>query len=205
MQDLIVLCADLGMKLGVEALLGRPQDLGFRTIDFQVEKHPNRDNGVLQEAHGFLRPQCNRFSYAIAMCDFDGCGKESKLTRENIEASIEQRLRSNGWNNRATAIVIKPELEAWVWVDWRALAEQAGWPGGEASLRNWLMGEGLIKEHQSKPDDPKESLERVLKQTTKGRSASLFSALGGKADIKSCKDPSFKKLVSQLKQWFPPR
>jgi hypothetical protein len=202
MQDLIVLCADLDMKLGVEALLGRSRHLGFRAIDFQVEKHPNRDNGVLQEAHDFLRPQCNRFAYAIAMCDFDGCGKESKHPRENIEASIEQRLRSNGWDNRAMA---KPELEAWVWVDWHALAEQAGWLDGEASLRDWLMGQGLIKEHQSKPDDPKESLERVLRQTTKGRSASLFSALGGKAEITSCKDPSFKKLVSQLQQWFPPR
>jgi hypothetical protein len=156
----------LDMKLGVEALLRRSQHLGFRAIGFQVEKHPNRDNGVVQEAHDFLRPQCNRFSYAIAMRDFDGCGREKKHPRENIEVSIEQRLQSNGWDDRAMAIVIQPELEAWVWIDWPALAEQAGWPDGEASLRNWLMGQGLIKRHQSKPDDPKESLRRVLKQTT---------------------------------------
>jgi hypothetical protein len=114
---------------------------------------------VLQEAHDFLRPQCNRFSHAIAICDSDGCGKEKKLPRERIEGLIEQNLQSNGWDNRAMAIVIKPELEAWVWVDWHALAEQAGWPGGEASLRDWLLGQGLIKQHQLKPSDPKESLD----------------------------------------------
>ena len=36
MQDLIVLCADLDMKLGIAALLGRAKHLGFRPIAFEV-------------------------------------------------------------------------------------------------------------------------------------------------------------------------
>jgi len=205
MQDLIVLCADLDMKLGIGALLARSQHLGFHTIDFQVYTHDMRDPGVFQRAHDFLRPQCNRFSNAIAMCDFDGCGKERLLPREQIEARIEQRLQSNGWEGRAAAVVIGPELEAWVWGDWRALAEQADWSGGEASLRSWLIERSLIKEHQAKPDRPKESLRRVLRQTNKSLSSALFAALGGMADTTSCTDPAFAKLVSQLQKWFPPR
>lgn len=205
MQDLIVLCADLDMKLGVEALLKRSGHLGFGEIDVAVERHPNRDNGVLQDAHNFLRPQCNRFRYAVAMCDFDGCRKEKKHPREHIEGLIEQRLQQNGWQERAIAIVIEPELEAWVWVDLSALAEEAGWRDDEASLRNWMMEQGLTNAHQAKPDRPKDALERVLRKTTKGRSAALFSALGEKADATSCKDPSFRKLVSQLQLWFPSR
>jgi hypothetical protein len=164
-----------------------------------------RDPGVFQKAHEFLRPQCNRFSFAIAMCDLEGCGKEKKLPREKIEELIEQRLQSNGWNDRAMAIVIDPELEAWVWVDRRALSDQTGWLDGEASLRNWLMERSLIKTHQAKPDRPKECLQRVLRQTNKSRSSALFSALGRMADTTSCTDPAFAKLVSQLQRWFPPR
>lgn len=52
MRDLIVLCADQDTKLGVGALLTRHSQLGFRKLDFQIEKHLNRDNGVLQDAHG---------------------------------------------------------------------------------------------------------------------------------------------------------
>jgi len=205
MQDLIVLCADLDMKLGVKALLNRSQHLGFRAVEFEAYTHDQRDPGVFQKAHDFLRPQCSRFRYAIAMCDFEGCGREKKHPREHIEGPIEQRLRSNGWTGRGAAIVIEPELEAWVWVDWRALAEDAGWRDGEASLRDWMMEQGLIGAPQANPPRPKEALERVLRKTTKGRSASLFAALGSNADTASSKDPSFKKLVSQLRLWFPSR
>ncbi len=202
MHDLIVLCADLDAETGLGALLDRAPSLGLRAIDFQAVRHMNRDNGVFQQAHDLLRSQCTLFSHAIAICDLEGCGKEKKLPREKIEVLIEQRLRSNGWDDRALAIVIAPELEAWVWNDWQALVEQAGWHGGEASLRGWLIERGLIKEHQAKPDRPKESLRRVLRQTNKSLSSALFAALGGMADTTSCTDPAFAKLVSQLQSGF---
>jgi hypothetical protein len=205
MRDLIVLCADQDARLGMQALLTRHSQLGFRKLDFRAVKHNNRDNGVFQDTHNFLRPECIAFSYALAICDFEGCGREKRLPREEIEILIEQRLQSNGRKGRAAAIVIAPELEAWVWNDWRALAEQVAWLGGEASLRNWLTDRGLIKADQVKPDRPKESLERVLRQTNKSLSSALFAALGSMADTTSCTDPAFAKLVSQLQQWFPSR
>lgn len=203
MRDLIVLCADQDARLGLEALLARGPSLGFRAIDFLVIRHPNRDNGVFQQAHDLLRSQHKLFSYALAACDLEGCGKEKKLPRGKIESLVEQRLQANGWERRAAAIVIAPELEAWVWGDWRALSTQVGWPGGEDSLRSWLVERGLVRENQPKPDRPKESLERVLRQSNRSRSSSLFAALGAAADTTSCIDPAFAKLINQLRHWFP--
>ncbi len=203
MQDLIVLCADQDAKLGVEALLRRSQYLGFRAIGFDVIRHPNRDNGVFQGAHELLRSQCNRFSRAITICDFEGCGRERFLPREQIEARIEQRLQSNGWEGRAAAIVIQPELEAWVWGDWSSLAKGIAWPDGKDALRTWLEERGFIQSSAPKPDRPKESLARVLRQTNRSSSSSLFAALGSAADTTSCSDPAFRKLLVQLRHWFP--
>lgn len=205
MRDLIVLCADQDTKLGIEALLRRGHQLGFRDIDFEVSKHDMRDSGVLREAHSFLRPQCKRFSYAITICDLEGCERERRHPRQGIEAQIEQRLQSNGWEGRAAAIVIAPELEAWVWVDWNALADQVGWSGGEAALKNWLAERDFLKEGDSKPQSPKESLRRILRQVNRSASSSLFAAVGRTADTSSCADPAFSKLISCLRAWFPLR
>src|SRR5580692_6462012 len=105
-----------------------------------------------QDAHNFLRAESNVFSHAIAICDFEGCGRERRLPREEIEVSIEQRLQANGWEDRAAAIVIAPELEAWVWGDWPALAKEVNWPGGAEALRAWLAERGLVASEQAKPD-----------------------------------------------------
>jgi hypothetical protein len=204
MRDLIVLCADQDARLGVQALLTRHSQLGFRKLDFQAVKHNNRDNGVFQDAHNFLRPECNAFSHALAICDFEGCGRERRLPREEIETLIEQHLQSNGWENRAAAIVIAPELEAWVWGDWPALAKEVNWPGGAEALRAWLAARGWIAPEQAMPSRPKESLDRVLRQINRSASSSLFAALGRTADSSSCADPAFRKLLVQLKLWFPP-
>jgi len=203
MRDLIVLCADQDARLGVQALLTRHSQLGFRKLDFLAVKHNNRDNGVFRDAHNFLRPECKAFSHGLAICDFEGCGRERRLPREEIERLIEQRLEANGWEGRAAAIVIAPELEAWVWGDWRALADELKWAGGAEALRAWLAERGLIGAERSKLDRPKESLDRVLRQINRSASSSLFAALGRTADSTSCADPAFRKLLSQLQLWFP--
>lgn len=205
MRDLIVLCADQDTSQGFKTLLDRGPNLGFRAIDFQMVRHVNRDSGVFREAHDFLRPQCTRFSYALAVCDLEGCGRETTHRREQVEELIETRLQSNGWEKRSVAIVIAPELESWVWGDWGTLASHVEWPNGEAGLRAWLTERNLIRSGQAKPDRPKEGLDRILRQTKRRPSSLLFAALGSLADPKSCSDPAFAKLVAQLHIWFPPR
>lgn len=201
-KDLAVLVADLDAESGLETLLQRGHVLGFRAMTFEFFRHPNRDNGVFQKGHDLLRAQSKRFQYAIAICDLEGCGRE-RHPPEQIETNMEQRLRANGWEDRAAAIVITPELENWVWGDWDALADQVQWAGSGHGLRDWLTERSLVSPGDKKPHRPKEALERVLRQKNMPASSSLFAALGSAADTSSCADAAFAKLLTMLRRWFP--
>ena len=48
---------------------------------------------------------------------------------ENLETEAEQRLSSSGWDDRAVAIVLDPELEIWVWSDSPEVDDVLGWRG----------------------------------------------------------------------------
>jgi hypothetical protein len=202
MKDLVVLVADLDTRLTLEALLPRSGHLGCERISFQVITHPHRDSGVFQEAHEVLRAQSRMFRYAIAICDHHGCGQEA-LTRTDVEFRIERNLRANGWEDRAAAVVIEPELEAWIWGDWSALVKCSGWTGGPGNLRNWLQVQNLRRAGEAKPNPPKEALKRMLRQTNKRSSGALFSEIARTADSTSCIDQAFIKLRSTLQGWFP--
>jgi hypothetical protein len=202
-KDLIVLTADRAMKLGVEALLARPAELGIRPLSFDVFAHPDNDPGVFGKAHDFLRGHQRRYHHAIAMCDREGCGREP-LKREQIESRIGQRLRANGWEDRAAAIVLDPELEVWVWGDWRLVADFMRWPGGHADLRTWLVGKRFLTPTQSKPTRPKEALEEAMKQVRMPFTSDIHKRLGERAAFAGCVDPAFLKFLAKLRQWFPP-
>jgi hypothetical protein len=136
------------------------------------------------------------------MCDRHGCGKEP-LPREQIETQIEQRLRANGWPDRSAAVVLDPELEAWVWGDWQSVADFIRWPGSGADLRNWLIGEQFLRPDQSKPRNPKEALQAAMKRVRIPFSGAIHQGLGERAAFAACTDPAFLKLVATLREWFP--
>ena len=125
-QDLIVVAADLDAKQSIVQLLQRPQSLGIRPIQFVVDRYVKRDSGCCRTSHEYLRPFARQFEYAMVVFDRDGSGRESQ-TRDEIESSVEQELAKNGWRDRSAAIVIVPELEAWVWSDSPEVAKALGW------------------------------------------------------------------------------
>jgi hypothetical protein len=135
------------------------------------------------------------------MFDREGCGSASSC--EELEARVEQQLRVNGWEDRASAIVIDPELEIWMWGNWSVLQDCVGWRIGSISLREWLINQKLMDDAETKPAHPKETLERVLRQTRKPRSGALFASMGEKVDTSGCMDGAFLKLKSTLQRWFP--
>jgi hypothetical protein len=135
------------------------------------------------------------------MFDREGCGSASSC--EELEARVEQQLRVNGWEDRASAIVIDPELEIWMWGNWSVLQDCVGWRIGSISLREWLINQKLMDDAETKPAHPKETLERVLRQTRKPRSGALFASMGEKVDASGCMDGAFLKLKSTLQRWFP--
>jgi hypothetical protein len=201
MKDLIVLADDKSMKLVMEALLGRAVHLRLRAISFDAVAHPENDPGIRLRAHNFLRSQLRNYGYAIAICDRSGSGREN-LSREKIEERIEAGLQANGWENRAIAIVIDPELENWMWGDWNVSSEALRWVDAHG-LREWLIEQDLLSSGRAKPKDPKRALKCAAKCSGKRWSSSIHQQIAAQARIDGCTDPAFLKLRSNLQNWFP--
>ena len=201
--DLIVLVADLDAHNAVDALLARPESLGIRPIGrFLIDRFIKRDSGCFGDSHEYLRPFVRQFSHALVIFDRHGCGREN-LPREAIESDVEDRLAKNGWSNRSAAVVIDPELEAWVWSESPAVPIVLGWAGRDPDLRRWLEENGYIGPGDLKPADPKESLHAALRVVRKRPSASVFRQLAERIGLYRCLDPAFLKFKSTLQRWFP--
>jgi hypothetical protein len=203
LKDLIVLAADLSMRLTIEELLKRHHSLGIQQVSFDVRFHQNSDPGIVNEAHNFLLAQVRNYGYAMTVCDRHGCGRD-RLPRVEIESTIEARLAPH-WGDRAAAIVIDPELENWFWANSPHVVRAVRWNGDISSLRAWLQAQGLWPEASAKPPDPKSALESVLRRTGTKRSSSLYQALAKDVSLKGCTCPAFQKFCATLQRWFPAR
>lgn len=202
MNDLIVLVADKDIEYTVKGLLQRHQALGMRDISYTYETnvHINRDNGCYTDSHEFLRSFSQRYKYALVIFDHDGCGAQA--LPEAIEQEVERKLSDNGWQNRASAIVIEPEIEAWVWAQSPHVEDVLGWKGRTPKLSAWLTAKGYITDTNRKPADPKSVMQEALRIATKGKSSSLFLELAQRVKFSDCQDRAFCKLQHTLQQWF---
>jgi hypothetical protein len=93
--------------------------------------------------------------------------------------------------------------ESWIWQDKPEIGKALGFraPG---SLRRLLKDQGIWPEGQTKPDDPKETLERILRDSRTPRSSSIYRKITSRVSVKSCTDPSFREMLAALRNWFPP-
>ncbi len=204
-QDLIILLADLDAENTVRALLNdRTRDLNIRPITYETKRHSMRDAGCFNQAHDFVRRYLRTHSHALVIFDRHGCGKEKK-TPEEIEADVEERLRKNGWTkDNCACVVLDPELEIWAWTGSDETARILGFDSGAAALTAFLSATDLMKPGQAKPTDPKEAVERCLKENRKPRSARIFSDLAAHVPFQGCEDRSFLKFRRTLEAWFGP-
>lgn len=101
------------------------------------------------------------------------------------------------------AIVIDPELEAWVWSDSPEVDRIIGWSARQSSVRAWLREQGFAFKQNGKPDRPKEALEKALRIVKKQRSSALYGQIAEKVSLSRCTDRSFVKLRQTLQEWFP--
>lgn len=185
-----------------QLLTKRQKSLGIRPIEFTVATHLKHDPGCRVDAAGRLRGHRHNHRFALVMFDKRGCGKETD-PREAIQNEVELKLEGNGWTDRSKAIVIDPELEAWVWNDSPHTARILGWKQGYAKLRAWLHGAGLWPADDLKPPDPKEAFRRALRTQGLPRSSKMFVKLAGSVGLSKCQDPAFMELKSTLSEWFP--
>jgi hypothetical protein len=201
-SDLVVLTADKNMKFAIEGLLNRPQALAVRPISAVFYIHPESDPGCLLHADDFLRPFIKRFAHAIVMFDLEGCGKE-KRTRHELEQQVVAALSRSGWEDRAAATVIEPELENWVFSDSPEVDRVLGWRGNDPSLRTWLENQDYLAAGQIKPARPKEAMEAALRHVRMPRSSSIYGHLAQNVGFGRCTDNAFQKLKALLRTWFP--
>ena len=202
MKDLIVLVADKNMEFLIQGLFPRIPSVErtVQVFSFDSLVHPYRDPGIYNEADDFLRSFMDEYSYAMVILDHAGCGREEK-TREEIERDIEGKLFQSGWQDRACAITIEPELENWIWVSEVRIAKAISWEDANG-IYNWLHENDWKTPEELKPSHPKEAFEAALRICKTPRSSSIYRDISSQASYQQCKDPAFLKMLSQLRAWF---
>jgi hypothetical protein len=115
---------------------------------------------------------------------------------------MEKRLGQCGWKGRSAAIVIDPELEAWVWTTSAHVAAALRGNRDVEGLKKWLIAERYATDESVKPSCPKEAMEKALRVAGKPRSSSVYADLASKVSFKRCTDPAFGKLKQTLHTWF---
>jgi hypothetical protein len=201
-KDLIVIVADSEMEFVVRTLLGRHQALGIRQITFDIKRHGQRDAGCRTDCHNYLREDIRHYRYGMVLFDREGCGRELQSSAE-IEKEVEDMLAINGWKDRCTAIVIDPELEAWVWSDSPVVDDVFGWRGRNPSLREWVKSKTPFwSAEKIKPERPKEALRSAMKEVRQPLSSILFADLAQSVSLERCVDLAFHKFKDVLKKWF---
>jgi hypothetical protein len=200
-KDLILLVADKDMEKTLQELLSRPQSLGLREISWNLYVHPGHDPACRGTSHEFLRPFVRMYSHALVLFDRHGCGQEG-LDRAALEQQVEARLFGAGWGERAAAVVIDPELEAWVWSDSPHVAMALGWKDREGSLKELLKEKGWLPEGRIKPTQPKEAVKEALRIARQPPSSAIYQQLAQRVSFDRCVDASFLKLRQVLSLWF---
>lgn len=202
-RDLIILVADQDTKNLLDGLLPRVHKIEkLRAFTFDIRVHINRDNGVLNNGVNFLRNFLSTHDYAIAIFDFEGCGRENSKTRYAIENDFENDLVKNGWAvAHCASIVIEPEIESWIWVRSPHLPAAIDW-SLSSDIYKWLEDSNYLSAGQLKPSRPKEAFEVALRICSVARSPALYKAIASKASYKHCQDASLWKLIDALRSWF---
>jgi hypothetical protein len=199
-RDLVILAADKSIELALRGLLSRPAAFKIRPLTFDVFVHPHHDPGCRQTAVELLRGFLRTHDRALVVFDWNGCGSSDAVGE--IQESVESRLAANGWSQRCCAVVINPELEAWLWTDSLHVTKALGWPGTYHGLREWLASAGSGFSPSGKPIDPKDALHRCLRAKNIPRSASLFGSLAAQVSVDGCTDSAFNRLRTVLEGWF---
>lgn len=200
MKDLVLLVADKNAQFALSGALWRPEALGIRPIEFEFRVHPGRDGGARKSGVEVLALERRRFQHALLVFDFEGSGTDLP-DAPALEAQLDDRLRAR-WSGEAKAIVIKPELDVWIWGSDNAVAEAIEWPVGKP-LRKWLHEHGFDFEPPEKPTRPKEALEAALQVAGLPRSSALYRRIAEKISLQRCSDRAFIRLRKQLTVWFP--
>ena len=200
-KDLVVLAADKDMEHALKGLFTRPEALDIRSIEADILVHPQHDAACARRGVAFLSNLSGRYRYGLLMFDHEGSGREQDRI-EDLQASLNEDFARSAWGDRARAIVLSPELEAWIWSDSPHVEGIAGWRGRQPPLRRWLTEQGWLRENEAKPERPKEAFQAALREARRPRSASLYQQIAERVSLRRCMDKSFLEFRDVLRNWF---
>ena len=201
-KNLVVLVADKDMQQALLGLLQRHKSMGIKPLTFDVFSHPEHDPACARLGIEFLSNFTKLYDHGLLLFDHEGCGREGDAP-ETLEQELNDEFVKTDWGDRAKAIVIAPELEAWVWNESPNVDMVAGWSERSPKLRAWLVAKGFLDKGKSKPHDPKRAFHAALREVGMARSASLYRQLAERVSLQRCEDRAFEELKSTLKAWFP--
>lgn len=200
MRDLVLLVPDKNTEFTVRGAIGRNEALGVRPIDYTIIVDPGRDGGVRKGGKQILDVQRPRFTHGVMLLDYEGCGSTDRP--DELEAALDEALASS-WGTNAKAIVIRPEVDIWMWGNDAHLHNVLGSDFG-VGVRAWLRENGFAFDANDKPARPKEALEAIFRQAKLPRSSATYKDLAGRLSLANCTDQSFRRLQASLVQRFPP-
>ena len=200
MQDLVLLVADKNMQFALQGALGRPQALGVRSFTYEFRVHMGRDGGVRTTGADVLAREATRFSHALMLLDFEGCGQEDDDALV-VETQLDGKLRAV-WGESGKAIVIAPEVDVWLWGNDNVLRDALHWPQ-DGAIRSWLHVRGFEFNADKKPVRPKEALDAMRPIHKQARSSAMYEKVTKRVSLQNCTDLAFVRLRSQLQAWFP--
>lgn len=206
MKDLLLYVADADAQAFLNSLLNKPFALGIRQITFDIERHPQRDSGMVQSGSELTRMKKGKYQKALLTWDHHGSGRDHKQSPEQVRDEIQSKLNSYTWSDNSSITIFVPELEQWLWYCENALISYCGI--SENDLNTWLadradkLGKpvGLLKAEQ-----PKELFEYVmrerLKRTISPRDFAEIGKIAGVNGLMGC--GSFSSVIEVLRAWFP--
>ena len=205
MKDLVILAADKSIEQALKGLLERTAALGTRKVNSDIFIHPEHDPACARRGVEFLSAPgfVEQYRYCLLIFDYEGSGREN-LSPRQLKHEINTEFAGTPWGERARAVLLVPELEAWVWCDSPHVDDVIGWKDRQPSLRQWLQEDGWLKEGGRKPDRPKEAFEEALWLSRKPRSSSLYLQIARRVSLAQCEDSAFREFNKVLRDWFPP-
>lgn len=194
-KDLVIMVADNDIRAVMKELIGeRYLEMGIRSVEFDILPESFRDSDCRTKSHDILRKHCGNYQHALVVFDLRGSGGEG---RSRTERDVENNLAPNGWPyDRAAAVVIDPELEAWIWCN----------PDNLQFVRRSLGVQPrtvFARPAASAGKEPKNAFQMACRQARKRRSPERYRELAERLPVRNCQDHAFQKLMTTLQRWFP--
>ncbi len=206
MKDLLVYVADADALAFVRAILTRHQALEMRQVTFDIERHPQRDAGMVQSGAELTRMKKGQYAKALLLWDHHGSGRDHRQTPDQVAQEIQGKLDSFTWSGNSTSTVLVPELEQWLWHCESAVAAHHGVTAVQLQLWVNERAAKLAKTGEElKQQQPKELFEHIVRDRIKRTiSPRDFEAIGQRASVHAllaC--DSFRAIAQTLRAWFP--